>query len=135
MATAESVDELRRSLESLRHEVETQTTAEKVIELTQGLAGLRQEVEAQMISGQELLGVSLKQEISESFERLPNQEEFYKYIQDMEKKFEDDQESVKQQLAELKISVNTAMAAASAATSGPPRKAFEASVSAHTKCT
>ena len=128
MATAESVDELRRSLESLRHEVETQTTAEKVIELTQGLAGLRQEVEAKMISGQELLSQTIKVEVEESFQRLPSQEEFHTYIQAMEKKIEDDQEAVKKQLAELKVAVNLAMAAASAATS--PGQAFAAAVPA-----
>ena len=105
-------------------------TSEEVEDLRSSLADLRQQVETQIISGQEELAVALRQEIGESFHRFPNQEEFYQYIQDMEKKFEDDQEAVKQQLVELKISVNVAMAAASAATSSPPRQAFEASVNA-----
>ena len=120
MATAESVDELRRSLADLRHEVETRTTEERVVDLTQGLEGLRQQVEAQVISGQQESLVTLRQEIGESFLRLPNQEEFYKYIQDMESKFEDDQATVKRQLAELKDSVDIAMTAIS------PGQAFAA---------
>ena len=80
MATVEQVDELRTSLAALRHEVETRTTAEQVTDLTTGLDVLRQEVEAQVTSGQE----ALRLEIYDSFQRVPNQEEFYKYIQDME---------------------------------------------------